>query len=127
MTIGQRAEKRRPGSRRSASLCLGLEGNLWLWLRLWLRLRVVLLVVDVLRRRVLFLVDLVFFARGQLPAVGLAVCDSLVVDAFLLILKFGRLAGGQLPALDAFGYAALLVFLPLPPFAVAVVSGLALL
>ena len=52
------AQKKAPHSSWSASLRSGGGRNLRLWLRLRLCVRVVLLVVDVLRRRVLFVVDL---------------------------------------------------------------------
>src|ERR1700741_540194 len=84
---------------------------------------VVLFVVDVLRSGVLFLVDLLLLARGQLPAVRRAVRLHLLVDAFLLILELGGLARGKLPALDSLSDAILLVFAALADRVVAVVSG----
>ena len=64
-----------------------------------LRIRVVLLVVDILRSRVLFLVDLALLARRQLLAVCRTVCLHLLVDAPLLILKLRRFAGRNWPLL----------------------------
>src|ERR1700749_2617303 len=83
-------------------------------LRFGLCTRVVLLVVDILRRAVLFLVDLLLFRTGQLPAIGRPVRMHLLVDAALLILELSRFAGGELPALDAIGNAILLVLTTLP-------------
>src|SRR5882762_6340948 len=98
--------------------------NLRLWLCLRLRLRVVLFAIDVLRCRVLFLVDLLLLGGRQRSAVGLAVRGNLLVDTLLLILELGRFTRGQLPALDALGDAVLLIFSALPDFAVAVVRGI---
>ena len=71
---------------------------------------VVLLVVDVLRGRILLFVDLLFLARCQLSAVRRTVGLHLLVNASLLILELGGLAGGELSALDSLGDAVLLVF-----------------
>ena len=79
------------------------------------------LVIDVLRSRVLFFVDLFLLGRRQRSAVGLAVRGKLLVDALLLILELGRFTCRQLPALDALGDAVLLIFAALPDFVVAVV------
>ena len=71
---------------------MGVEENLRLWLRRSLRLRlgVVLFVVDIFRRGVLFVVDLLFLAGRQGTAVGFAVRGNLLADAFLLIFELGR-------------------------------------
>src|SRR5215471_18941565 len=71
---------------------------------------VVLFVVNVLRSGVLLFVDLLLLALCQLSAVCRAVRLHLLVDALLLILEFGGLARGELPALDSLGDAVLLVF-----------------
>ncbi len=83
-----------------------------------------LLVIDVFRRAVLFLVDLLLFGRCQRSAVSLAVRGNLFVDALLLVLELGSFAGCQLPALDALGDAVLLVFAALANLVVAVVRGI---
>ena len=70
----------------SALLARGEEGKLLLLRRATLRRGIVLLLVDVLRRSVLVLVDVLLLARGQLPAIGFAIRGHLLVDALLLIL-----------------------------------------
>ena len=84
---------------------------------------VVLLVVDVFRSRVLFLIDLLLFARRELSAVGRAIRRHLLVDAALLIFELGGFTGRQLAALNALRDTILLVFAALPDFIVAVVRG----
>src|SRR5580704_3147034 len=79
-----------------------------------------LFVVDILRRGVLFPVDLLLFASRELPAIGGAVRLNLLVDAFLLIFQLRRLACRQLPALHALSDAVLLVLAALSNFAVAI-------
>src|SRR5215469_5816019 len=88
-----------------------------------LRVRVVLLIVDVVRGGVLFLVDLFLFALRQLAAVGGAIRLHLLVDAALLIFELRGFAGGQLAALDTLGDAILLVFATLGDLVGAVVRG----
>src|SRR5260370_45180 len=121
MTDKTKKEAHRPKPERLS--LFGGGGNLLFRLRLWLRPGVVLLVIDVLRRGVLFVVHLLLLGGRQCPSVGLAVRGHLLVDALLLVLELGRLTRGELPALDAPGDAVLLVFLPLAHFALAVVSG----
>src|SRR4029077_14988746 len=77
--------------------------------------------VNIFRRLVLFVVDLLLFTGRQLAAVGLAVRGDLLVDALLLVLELCRFAGRQLPALDALCDAVLLVFAALAHFRVAIV------
>jgi hypothetical protein len=81
----------------------------------------VLLVVNVLRSSVLFLVDPLLLARGGLSAVGGAVCRNLLIDGFLLIFQLGGFASRQLAALDALRDAVLLVFAALADGVIAVV------
>src|SRR5208283_2390232 len=88
-----------------------------------LRRGVVLLVIDVLRSAVLFLVDLFLFAVGELTAVRGTIRLHLLVDALLLILELGGFAGRQLAALHALGNAGLLIFAALPHLIVAVMRG----
>ena len=90
-------------------------------LRSRLGVAVVLFVVDVLRSDVLLFVDLLLLARCQLSTVCRAVRLHLLVDALLLILEFGGLARGELPALDSLGDAVLLVFAALANRVVSIV------
>src|SRR5258708_7470891 len=101
-------------------LVQGVGENLRLLLGI-LRPRVLLLLVNILRRLVLFVVDLFLFSGRQLAAVGLAVRGDLLVDALLLLLELCRFAGCQFPALDPLRDAILLVFAALIHFVVAVV------
>src|SRR5258708_30506157 len=101
-------------------LVQGVGENLRLLLGI-LRRRVVLLLVNILRRLVLFVVDLFLFSGRQLAAVGLAVRGGLLVDALLLLLDLCRFAGLQFPALDPLRDAILLVFAALLHFVLAVV------
>src|SRR5437016_8340875 len=91
--------------------------------RFRLRLEVVFLVINVLRRRILFMVDLLLFRSRQRSAVGLAVRGHLPVNALLLLLGLGRFASGHLPALDALGDTVLLIFAALVHFVVGIVLG----
>jgi hypothetical protein len=79
-----------------------------------------LFVVDILRRGVLFPVDLLFFASRELTAIRGAVRLNLLVDAFLLIFQLVRLARRQLPALHTLSDALLLVLAALSNFVVAI-------
>ena len=117
-------KKRRPGENQDASFASGGGGNLVRFrLLLRLRLEVVFAVRNVLRRRILFMVDLLLFRSRQRSAVGLAVRGNLPVDALLLLLGLGRFASGHLPALDALGDTVLLIFAALVHFVVGIVLG----
>src|SRR5208337_2976129 len=106
--------------RRSASSFL-----IWiLLLDLWLRVGVVLLVVDVLGSGVLFLVDLLLLAGCKLAAVCRAIRLHLLVDALLLVFELGGFAGSQLAALYALGYTVLLILAALPNLIVTVMRGI---
>src|SRR5208282_3100567 len=85
---------------------------------------VVLLVVDVLRFPVLFPVDLLLFARGQLAAVGGAVRGHLVIDGLLLAFQLPSLFGRQRAAGNALCDAVLLVLAALADFVIPVVRGI---
>src|ERR1700694_337284 len=99
------------------------EKFLLLGLRVALRRGVVLFAVDIARRVVLLPVDLLLFARGQRPAIGLAVLGDLLVDALLLFFELGGFARRELPALNALRNSVLLIFTAPPHFVVAVVRS----
>src|SRR5439155_970002 len=89
--LGVAKKKRRPGENQDASFASGGGGNLVRFrLLLRLRLEVVFAVINVLRRRILFMVDLLLFRSRQRSAVSLAVRGNLPVDALLLLLGLGR-------------------------------------
>src|SRR5580700_11197984 len=102
------AKKRGVPVSENTSLASGGGKNELFGLRARLRLGVVFFVVNILRRSVLFPVDLLLFAGRQFSAVRGAVRLNLLVDALLLIFQFRRLACRQLPALDALRDAVLL-------------------
>src|SRR5258708_35454984 len=97
------------------------EENLLGLLGVRLRRGVVLFLVDVARRLVLFLVDLLLLAGRQRAAIGLAVAGYLLVDALLLFFELRRFAGGELTTLDALGDTGLLIFTTPADFSVAVI------
>lgn len=80
-----------------------------------------LLGVNILRRGVLFLVDLLLLATGQLTAICGAVRRHLLVDPSLLILQLGRFTRAQLAAFDSLRNTVLLVVTALTHFIVAIV------
>src|SRR2546423_14376076 len=100
-----------------------LQGGGGSLVRFGLRLEFVFFVINVLRRRFLFMVDLLLFRSRQRSAVGLAVRGHLPVNALLLLLGLGRFASRHLPALDALGDAVLLIFAALVHFVVGIVLG----
>jgi hypothetical protein len=101
--------------------CTGCE-NLRLRLPARLCFGVMLFVVDILRRGVLFPVDLLLFASRELPAIRGAVCLNLLVDAFLLIFQLRRLSCRQCPLFTPRSDAVLLVLAPLCNFVVAITA-----
>jgi hypothetical protein len=80
--------------RRERLFCNELGLTTTLFLGSSLRRAVVLFGVDVLRRPVLFVVDLRLLALGQSAAVGLAVRGDLLVDALLLTFELRGFTGG---------------------------------
>lgn len=93
---------------------------LLLGLRVRLRGRVVLFAIDVTRRVVLLLVDLLLFTCRQCATVGLAIGCYLLVDRFLLLFELGCFGRRELAALDALRDPSLLIFTPLTNFVVTV-------
>ena len=69
---------------------------------------IVLVAIDLARLAILLAIDLGFFLRSQLAAVGLAVGTHFLIDLRLIVLQVCRFAGGQLAALDALCDAVLL-------------------
>src|SRR6266481_2280700 len=99
------------------------EENLLGLLGVRLRHGVVLFLVDVARRLVLFLVDLLLFASRQRAAIGFAVAGYVLVDALLLFFELSGFTRSELAALDALSDAVLLIFAALADFVVAIVGG----
>src|SRR6266403_1802047 len=89
------------------------EENLLGLLGVRLRHGVVLFLVDVARRLVLFLVDLLLFASRQRAAIGFAVAGYVLVDALLLFFELSGFTRSELAALDAIGDAVLLILFAL--------------
>src|SRR5947209_5172837 len=78
---------------------------------------VVLVAVDLARFAILLTVDLRFFLRSQLAAIGGAVRLHFAIDLRFVIFQVSRFASGQLAALYALRDAVLLVLSPLADFA----------
>src|SRR5229473_1173890 len=85
---------------------------------------IVLVGVDLLRHLILLLVDLGFFGRRQLSAVGRAVRAGFLVDGRFLVFKVGGFSGSELAALHAVGDAVLLVLFALRDAGIRVLLGL---
>lgn len=78
-----------------------------------LRRGVVLVVIDLLRKLILLLVDLLLLRARQLAAVGRAIRPRFAVDGRFFILEIGGLAGCKLSALDSVRDPVLLILLTL--------------
>jgi len=88
---------------------------LWCWPSLLVP-GIVLVAIDLARLAILPAIDPGFFLRSQLATVGLTVGMHFLIDLRLIVFQVGRLAGGQLAALDALRDAVLLVLLALADF-----------
>ena len=83
-------------------------------MRMFLRIRIVLIVIDRFANVVLPLIDLLTFRLGHMAAVRCTVRRDLVIDARFTALEICRLVGGKLARLDSLANALLLVFRPRP-------------
>ena len=78
-------------------------------MRMRLRVRIVLIVIDRFADVVLSLIDLLMLLRCQMAAVCRTVRRSLMIDARLAVLEVGSFMRGKLAGLNALANALLLV------------------
>ena len=81
-------------------------------MRMLLRIRIVLILIDRSADVVLPLIDLLMFLRGQMTAVRRTICRNLVIDARLAILDVSGLSRRHLAGTNTLCNALLLVLSP---------------